>query len=65
MASFIGNILSDNLYVGRFYIDMIILLGRRKLEAETIIRISIIMHILREYPQEVRVYLTNILEAFK
>jgi len=23
------------------------------------------MHILREYPQDVRAYLTNILEAFK
>ena len=65
MANYIGNILNENAYVSRFYIDMIILLGKRKLESETIIRISIIMHILREYPQDVRVYLTNILEAFK
>lgn len=65
MANYIGNILNENAYVSRFYIDMIILLGKKKLEAETIIRISIIMHILREYPQDVRVYLTNILEAFK
>lgn len=65
MANYIGNILNENAYVSRFYIDMIILLGKKKLESETIIRISIIMHILREYPQDVRVYLTNILEAFK
>ena len=61
MANYVGNILNENAYVSRFYIDMIILLGKKKLEAETIIRISIIMHILREYPQDVRVYLTNIL----
>lgn len=65
MANYIGNILNENAFVSRFYIDMIILLGRKKLQAETIIRISIIMHILREYPQDVRAYLTNILEAFK
>lgn len=65
MANYIGNISADNLYVARFYIDMIILLGTKKLDAQTIIRISIIMHILRGYPQEVRLYLTNILEAFK
>lgn len=65
MANYVGNILNENAYVSRFYIDMIILLGKKSLEAETIIRISIIMHILREYPQDVRVYLTNILEAFK
>lgn len=65
MANYVGNILNENAYVSRFYIDMIILLGKKRLEAETIIRISIIMHILREYPQDVRVYLTNILEAFK
>jgi len=61
MANYIGNILNENAYVSRFYIDMIILLGKKKLESETVIRISIIMHILREYPQDVRVYLTNIL----
>jgi hypothetical protein len=65
MASYIGNILNENSYVCRFYIDMIILMGKKKLEAETVIRITIIMHILREYPAEVRSYLTNILEAFK
>lgn len=65
MANYIGNILNENAFVSRFYIDMIILLGKKKLEAETIIRISIIMHILREYPQDVKTYLTNILEAFK
>ncbi len=65
MANYVGNILGENGYVSRFYIDMIMLLGKKKLEAETMIRISIIMHILREYPQDVRVYLTNILESFK
>ena len=65
MANYIGNILNENAYVCRFYIDMIILMGRKRLEAETIIRITIIMHILREYPGDVRSYLTNILEAFK
>ena len=54
MANYIGNILNENGYVAKFFIDMIILLGKKKLEAETIIRISIIMHILREYPQDVR-----------
>ena len=65
MANYIGNILNENAYVSRFYIDMIILMGKRKLESETVIRLTIIMHILREYPGEVRSYLTNILEAFK
>jgi hypothetical protein len=50
MANYIGNILNENGYVCRFYIDMIILMGKKTLEAETIIRITIIMHILREYP---------------
>lgn len=44
---------------------MIILMGNKRLEAETIIRLTIIMHTLREYPHDVRVYLTNILEAFR
>ena len=65
IANYIGNILNENAYVCRFYIDMIILMGRKRLEAETIIRITIIMHILREYPADVRSYLTNILESFK
>lgn len=31
MANYIGNILNENTYVSRFYIDMIILLGKKKL----------------------------------
>ena len=31
MANYIGNILSENAYVSRFYIDMIILLGKKRL----------------------------------
>lgn len=33
MANYIGNILNENAYVSRFYIDMIILLGKKKLES--------------------------------
>lgn len=33
MANYVGNILSENAYVSRFYIDMIILLGKNRLEA--------------------------------
>ena len=47
IAKFIGNILEDNNYIGRFYIDVVILSGNKTLDAESIIRISITMHILR------------------
>lgn len=31
MANYVGNILNENAYISRFYIDMIMLLGKRRL----------------------------------
>lgn len=61
LANYIGNILNNNTYVARFYIDVIIFLGKGQLNSENVVRIRIIMNILRDYNNEVRVYLTNIL----
>lgn len=65
MANYIGSILSDNAFIARFYIDVIILLSKGKLDSETVVRIRIIMNILRDYAGEVREYLTTILQSYK
>ena len=65
MANFIGSILNDNTYIARFYIDVIIILGKSRLDSETVVRIRIVMNILRDFALEVRSFLSIILQSYK
>ena len=53
--------MSDNTYIGRFYVDVVIFMGNAQFNAKTVVRLRVIMTILRDYAQELRDYLTNVI----
>lgn len=64
MSIALGSILNNGSYIARFCIDVLLLLNKHSFEPENIIKISTIMHILKGYPQEVRMFAKDILVAF-
>jgi hypothetical protein len=52
--------MSDNTYIGRFYVDVVVFMGNAEFNAKNVVRIRVVMTMLREYTNELRVYLTNV-----